>query len=467
MTFRRFSWLLLVCAVLSLPQTQAQSRPRLADFFTDITSAVIDSSYTALSMFQPVTHDLDGDGHQDLIVLGANYPSSGVVNSPQPSRVYLGDGNGRFTTAPAERFPVNTLNTVHVRKVIFADLNGDSRSDMFVSAHGWDTSPFPGEQNRLYLSQANGGWRDSTANLPQHLDYSHTSAIGDVSGRGIQDIFVGNGYSGGTRIQPYLLLNSGSGQFTMTRTPIPAEANQLLDPNTSHHFAGANFGDLNGDGLPELMISADSSNAHNKLRKSLVLWNRDGQFSASDVTELPASAVFPNTHNDYDIRRADLNRDGLQDIIVIGRQHLNFGGWFVQLLINAGDKTFVDQTADRIPAGEFSSGSEGVATTAPWPLWINPIDFNGDGAPDFSIEFVTGSTPMLASQPLIWLNDGSGRFSTLKASDFVTPGNEWRLGYAHLVPTRNGFSFVTPQLYSGSGGLRITGLLATRPFTGR
>jgi hypothetical protein len=74
---------------------------------------------------------------------------------------------------------------------------------------------------------------------------------------------------------------------------------------------------------------------------------------------------------------------------------------------------------------------------------------------------------MQASQPLIWLNDGSGRFTTLKASDFVAAGREWQIGNGHLARTRNGYSFITTQLYSGSGGLRLTGLLATRPFTGR
>jgi hypothetical protein len=467
MTRRRAYWFLLtICALWSLPWAHAQSRPRLADFFSEIASAVIDAGYAPLSTFQPVTQDLDGDGNDDLIVLGANYPSSGAVNVPQPGRVFLSDGNGRFTAAPADRFPVDTLRTVHPRKVVFGDLNGDSRPDMFVSSHGWDAAPFPGEQNRLYLSTGNG-WQDATDRLPSLLDYSHTAAIADVSGRGIQDIFVGNGYAGEARIRPYLLVNTGSGQFTLTRSGLPADANQLLDPVTQHHFPGANFGDLNGDGLPELMIAADSSVANNKLRRSLVLWNRNGQYSATDVTELPATAVFPNTHNDYDIRRADLNRDGQQDVIVIGRQHLSYGGWFVQLLINTGERSFVDQTADRIPAGEFSAGSEGVATTAPWPQWINVIDFNGDGAPDFSVEFVTGATAMQASQPLIWLNDGSGRFTTLKASDFVAAGREWQIGNGHLARTRNGYSFITTQLYSGSGGLRLTGLLATRPFTGR
>ena len=97
-------------------------------------------------------------------------------------------------------FPVDTLLTVHPRKVLFADFNADGRPDMFISSDGWDVDPFPGEQNRLYLSRPEGGWRDATANLPRISDHSHTSAVGDISGRGLIDIFVGNGYARSRRI---------------------------------------------------------------------------------------------------------------------------------------------------------------------------------------------------------------------------------------------------------------------------
>ena len=40
---------------------------------------------------------------------------------------------------------------------------------------------------------------------------------GDLSGHGLTDIFVGNGYAGQNQILPYTLLNTGSGQFTQTR----------------------------------------------------------------------------------------------------------------------------------------------------------------------------------------------------------------------------------------------------------
>ena len=49
-------------------------------------------------------------------------------------------------------------------------------------------------------------------------------------------------------------------------------------------------------------------------------------------------------------------------------------------------------------------------------------------------------------------------------SDAPSPGEEWLFTGARLMKTRHGYSFITPQSYPGSGGLIVTGLLATRPY---
>ncbi len=140
-----------------------------------------------------------------------------------------------------------------------------------------------------------------------------------------------------------------------------------------------------------------------------------------------------------------------------------YDGWFVQLLMNRGDGTFADETALRLQPHEQSSGNAGVATGAPWVVWVDILDFNGDGAADFRMT-PTGAGELPPNQPLIWLNDGSGGFSALKVHDFVRPGYEWLLFGARLVRTRNGYSYINMQSYPGSGGLILTGLLATRPY---
>ena len=453
----RFAAFALTCSIT----TASMAAPSVSGYFTPLPPRVIDSSFsTSYRSSDVVTADLNGDGHQDLIMLGADYPQIGVTSyAPRPGRVYWGNGQGGFTAATESQFPLSTLNTVHPRKVLTADLNGDGRLDVFVANHGWDTEPFPGEQNRLYLSQPDGTWRDATASLPQLSDYTHTAAIGDVDGDGRPDIYVGN-MQGRTGILPYMLMNQGNGQFTLDRSRLPVGEGEGLHAPSGHRSPGANLADLDGDGAPDLIVTADTGGL---TKHTTVYWNRAGRFSDADKTLLPENAMFAGNHIDLDAQAIDVNGDGRPDIVLAGTQYAPFyEGWFVQILINQGDRSFIDETASRLPPATMSGGTRNPDTT-PWPVWIRGLDFNGDGFPDFAVDLVR-TLKIKQTQPIVWLNDGTGHFTTLNAGDFVNAGNEWQLGATHLMATANGYSFITPQTFPGSGGLVMTGLIASAPY---
>ena len=446
---------------------EALESPLLEPYYTLLPPEVIDPSYRPHGHNSAST-DLDGDGNEDLVLLGYTYPTSDVTAAnyrPQPGRVFLGDGDGGFRRAPADLFPVDTLNTVSPRKAPFGDLNGDGLPDMFIAGHGWDTEPFPGEQNRLYLSRPGGGWRDATSVLPQLTDFSHSAAIGDIRGLGTPDIVVGN-IGDNDRILPYVLLNGGDGSFLLNRTVLPVYGETFnFYTNGGYAITGTVLTDLDGDGLPELIALGEGPRQRRQGRPgSFVFWNRAGAFSEQDKTTLPTPETFAHGHIDLDAAVLDADADGLLDLVIVGTQmHPFYDGWFVQLLMNQGDRTFADETSLRLQPDEQSSGNPGVATGAPWAFWVNVVDFNGDGAADF-VMTPTAGDHLRPSQPLIWLNDGSGRFSALKVHDFVRPSYEWLFRDAPLVRTRNGYSYIVTQSYPGSGGLILTGLLATRPY---
>ena len=438
--------------------------PSLEPYYTMLPRDVIDPGYRPHGHNSAST-DLDGDGNEDLVLLGYTYPTSDVTAAnyrPQPGRVFLGDGDGGFRRAPAELFPVDTLNTVSPRKAPFGDLNGDGLPDMFIAGHGWDAEPFPGEQNRLYLSRPGGGWRDATSELPRLTDFTHSAAIGDIRGLGLPDIVVGN-IGDDDRILPYVLLNGGDDSFLLDRTILPVYGKTMnFYTNGGYAITGTVLTDLDGDGLPELVATGEGSRRHGRAG-SFVFWNRAGAFSEQDKTILPTPAPFTHGHIDLDAAALDADGDGLLDLVVVGTQMNPFyDGWFVQLLMNRGDGTFADETSLRLQPHEQSSGNAGVATGAPWAFWVDVVDFNGDETADFVMTPTAGD--LRPNQPLIWLNDGSGRFSALKVHDFVRPGYEWLLLDAPLVRTRHGYSYIVTQSYPGSGGLILTGLLATQPY---
>ena len=440
--------------------------PSLHPYYEQMPANSIDPGYRPLAIFA-VSADLDGDGNGDLILLGTDAPgvSPSSSNTPKPGRVYMGDGDGGFTPAPSDLFPTDTLNTVSPRNVRFGDLNGDGSPDMFVAAHGWDVDPFPGEQNRLYLSRPGGGWRDATDELPQLSDFSHSAAIGDIRGRGVIDIIVGNGYYGQHGVLPYALLNNGDGSFLLDRTILPVGHGETMDILRAHNFPATILTDLDGDRLPELIVTADRSSPDHRNHNSSVLWNRSGAFNEQDKTVLPTPAPFVDTHIDLDAAALDADGDGLLDLIVVGTQGNPFyDGWFVQLLMNRGDRRFVDETSVRLEPHEWFGGTVGEETYTPWAQWVEVLDFDGDGSSDFAVQAHPTSGHLPQSQPLIWLNDGAGQFDALNVHDFVQPGEEWQVSRALLMKTRHGYSFVTPQSYPGSGGLIVTGLLATSPY---
>jgi len=436
--------------------------PTLSSYYTPIQLAPADTTFRPKDLFTPITEDVNGDGKTDLLVLGSFYPGLSNNYSPQPARLFLGDGKGGFVPA-SEAVIKTTAVGVHPRKALFADFNGDGRKDIYVADHGWDTEPFPGAQNRLYLSRADGGWDDASAGLPQQSDFTHTAAAGDIDGDGDIDIFVGNGYPAQAKILPYMLINDGKGNFTPTQANIPVQSGQTLDTLTSHNFPGATLTDLNGDALPELLVTADANASFNALRQTIILWNQGGTYSQDAMTKLAAPAGLP-AYIALDIQKMDFNGDGRLDLVQVGTNGSPFyDGAFIQLLRNDGNNVYTDVTAESMTAAEAMTSVAGQSKGNPWAMWVKVIDFNNDGVMDFSVEYNGGN--LKASTPLVWLNDGSGHFTTLKASDFVAAGDEWLLGSGHLYKTDNGYSVLNTQYY-GPNGLLVGGYLSTQQYKG-
>jgi hypothetical protein len=422
----------------------------------------------------PEFGDLNGDGHLDLLALGTDAPFAGSAMPPNPARpgrVFLGDGRGGFAPAPASLFPVDDLLTVAPRKVLWADFNGDGRSDVFVADHGWDGPPFPGQQNLLFLSTPEGGWRSATATLPQVSDFSHTAAAADIDRDGDIDIFVGNGYNNSAvpLTAPYLLINDGQGHFTRNDADVPVAPGQALymfpASGGAVHFAGAAFSDLDKDGWPDLVVTADATGSFDKFRQTTIFWNEGGRFDGTNVTRLTEPSGL-SAHTDLDASFADFDGDGRMDIVLIGTNgNPSYDAGYVQVFRGLGQRQFLDVTAQVLPADGQLAAVDGVRTGRPWPIWVRVGDFNGDLAPDFWVE-VTAASPR-QDTPIVWINDGKGNFSVIKTAFFVEAGQEWQFGGGVLLPSSTGFQNYSVQSYPGSGGLLLTGRVTSTPYFGR
>jgi len=378
--------------------------------------------------------DLDNDGSDDLVVVGASYPFDGAP-VPQPSFIAMGDGNGGFTAAGSAVFPVAALTTIHPRELVFADFNGDGYKDIYTGDHGYDANPFPGAQNRLFLSNGDGTWRDATSNLPQVSDFTHSASAGDVDGDGDLDILVGNTPQPNP-VDPYILLNDGQGVFTQANL-LPTAPGQLLNVNELR-MTSALLEDLDGDGKADLVVGSAFSSAQDP-EPARIVWNHGGTFTAGDSTALPLPSFFGANHSVYDIQAMDFDHDGLKDLLVMYQHDVWLGGWEIQLLVNQGNGSFADRTSTYLPEAGSSNGgmpAQDSAASQYWLQFLHVRDVNGDGRLDFTVD-IRGTVSAPASIPVAYVQQADNTFATMRVGDFSQP---WLVDYTTQYVEWNGGS---------------------------
>lgn len=179
--------------------------------------------------------------------------------------------------------------------------------------------------------------------------------VGDVDGDGDLDALVSNADKNST-----LLLNDGKGIFT--------KADQEFKPSSC-----AVFGDLNGDKSLDIFITEETSNE---------VWLNDGQgvFSAgSQKLSSPESSS---------VALGDLDGDGDLDAFVT-----NWNGRPDQVFLNDGTGSFTD-------SGQTLGKWFGVAVS------LGDIDQDGD-----LDALVANNGEESNNAPVLWINDGTGKFT--------------------------------------------------------
>lgn len=362
--------------------------------------------------------DLNKDGYDDIVASGAFYPYMGSNWAPITGWVAFGQASG-YRVATNSEFPASSLRTVHPREYAFADFNNDGRLDFFIADHGYDATPFPGYQNRLYLSNGNNSWQDATANLPQISDFTHSVSVGDVNRDGSLDILVGNYSVRDVR----LLLGDGRGNFGSNTALLPTKAGQALDASSDKHLASSLLSDLDGDGYADLLLGMDTNLAFNQ-PASRIVWNDNGSVAAGNETVLPLPTTFGGKQALYDAQTTDINLDGLPDLLINYQGDVNQGGWELQVLINKGNHQFEDQTQQWFTdTSVITSGALTQSSSAPWFPFLRPRDLNNDGRMDF---FIGGTLEKngkpVANYPLMLIQQPDGKLAPIVFGDLKAQG---------------------------------------------
>lgn len=360
---------------------------------------------------------------------------------------------------------------LHALDAALADIDGDGDLDVALAVEYG--------ANRLYLNDGSGHltWRRGAFGEASH-DTEHVAAA-DLNADGLIDfIFVAED----DRTHQFFMGNKEGG-FTdeSDRLPAMSEGNGLA------------VGDLNGDGLPDVLVGNTGVEAADNQN---FLWinnpDRPGNFIDASQTGLP-----PIKDDTQDIALADLNGDGDLDMAVANenppnRLYLNDGsgrftehtgrlelnvplesrqvhirdftgdnqpdllyfnltsnndGWKkdprIRLLVNDGNGRFLDETEERLPYNTFSV----YAGT--------PVDLNRDGA----VDFVAGPIQIPGFIPLrfrAYINDGNGYFRD-ETENYIPEESRGR-GWGMAVGDLNGDG--KNDLFVGGWGTQARLLLA-------
>jgi hypothetical protein len=283
--------------------------------------------------------DLNGDGKLDIAL--ADHDSYAIT-------VLLGDGRGGFNPAPGSPFAGKDGQHPHTHGLALADLNGDGKLDMVIGNNDDGDAA-------VLLGDGRGGFRRAPGSPFPIGPSPYPIDVGDVNGDGHPDIVAPN--SGPNNRTATVLLGDGRGSFR------PAPGSPFPTAAGPYH---AVFGDVNGDGKPDIVTTHDDSD-----KISILLGDGRGGFRAA-----PNSPLGAGGRRVGGVVVKDVNGDGRADLVVAAADA-------VRVLLGDGRGGF-----RHAPGSPFAAG-KGV-----WRLAV--ADLNGDGKPDVAaVGFESNSLTIL------------------------------------------------------------------------
>jgi enediyne biosynthesis protein E4 len=256
--------------------------------------------------------DFDGDGHLDLFLVGQK--DTGETGR---CALYRNNGDGTFTDVTAGS---GLEEPGLYMGCAVGDVDNDGLPDLLVTGYG---------VNRLYRNLGGGKFKDVTAGSglesPSPTSWQTSAGFADVDGDGRLDLYVGR----------YVVFNDSTIQYCSYGGVLKASCGPMFyDPQFGSLYRnvggfrfqdvtrewglgdqkgkclGVVFGDVNGDGWPDLYIGNDEMPGDFYV-------NQDGKrFTNEALTAGVAFAFDGQMQGAMGVDFGDFNRSGLLDLIV-------------------------------------------------------------------------------------------------------------------------------------------------------
>lgn len=347
---------------LFLSYNECRSGLRANRFYRNLGGTFVEEAGPrGLRRFTGGTHggsfaDLDNDGDYDL-ANGDTYATDCIFSDPPalPNRIYRNDGGLFVDVTPPDMLaypPPGSVGEGYTRSILAFDPDHDGDLDLFaVNGDRGSQEPFP-DRNELYRNEGGLQFTGITSGPLVATPAGQAGADTDYDGDGDVDIIVPN-FSGPLGV----IRNDGGGIFTT----VPPESIGIVHRASS----GISSGDLNGDGLTDLVLIDSDRNPLRRLgydRIAYVYLNAGGGTFAYHW-EVPSGHF-----GGFTAGLADLDNDADLDLTLPG---LPF------VLLNDGHANF--SIGPSYPTPMPPPGCSGAACMRPDPRTVAFADFDDDG----------------------------------------------------------------------------------------
>ncbi len=414
--------------------------------------------------------DVNGDGIDDIII-GAPNANNGAGQSyvvfgskkPWSKSINLTNLDG------SNGFAINGVHAYDTSGIVSGagDVNGDGIDDIVIGANGANNTgqsyvvfgskkAWPAAMNLADLN-GNNGFAMNGINLGDGCGGS-VSGAGDVNGDGIDDILIGAPGANNVAGQSYIVFGSkeawpeaidladlnGSNGFSING----------IKPGDASGFSVSGAGDVNGDGIDDILIGAPRVRAPGGQKQSYVVFGSkqawpSASFNLIDLNGNNGFAINDNDPNSligFSISRAeDVNADGIDDIIIGAPGSNNQTGYVI-----FGSKASWPSAINL----QYINGNNGFAI-----IGINPLD--GCGGSVSGVSDVNGDG---IADVLI----GANGANNARGQSYVVFGNKgpWPVNISlYLLNGTNGFAIngINPQDFSsqsvsGAGDINGDGI---------
>ena len=341
--------------------------------------------------------DVNGDGVADFMI-GAKKADVGGMDRAGKVYLFLGGDWGSPATIDVSSASYSLQGEVAADEAgdymgFAGDVDGDGLDDVIIgSTHNSDGGVYAGKS---YIILADSLGSASALELAT-ADYSFiggesgdyacvVAGAGDVDGDGLADVLIGaTGYDGGGHEAGAAFLVLGSGLVRDSTVELPGTEYTFLGWESSQHIANSlsTAGDVDGDGLSDLLIGTNSDGAF------LVLASSVGGSSTTSLEDADYRFYYDADERlvaGHVASAGDLDGDGADDLI-FGLREMDWSddeGGQVNIVMASSldsDPTFDLATADLMFVEDHGNGRATVGSAA-----ASAGDVDGDSRPDLMI----------------------------------------------------------------------------------